>query len=154
MLNIADHDLDIASLIPHQNGMCLLDGVLSWDEDCIRCCSASHRNPSNPLRTAEGLLAVCGIEYAAQAVAVHGGLKAKHAAAGDAARVPSLGYLANAKDVRWHVARLDDIAGDLIVDAQQLISEGGRSIYSFALTADGQAVMEGRVAVVLEGFES
>ena len=145
-------DIDIAALIPHQNGMCLLDGVLDWDSENIRCLSSSHRLSSNPLRTTSGLLAVCGIEYAAQAVAVDGGLRA--AAAPDF-RAPSRGYLANAKDVRWHVDRLDNLTADLIVHAQQLISEGGRSIYSFHLeTTDGQPVMEGRVAVVLEGAQT
>lgn len=136
---------DIAKLIPHQNGMCLLDGVASWDAEHIRCTSGSHRNSANPLRTAQGLPAACGIEYAAQAVAVHGGLKAANATA------PTRGYLANAKDVRWHVERLDEVEADLVVDAEQLISEGGRSIYSFKISAAGQALLEGRVAVVLEG---
>ena len=138
---------DIARLIPHQNGMCLLDGVESWDAERIRCTAASHRRTDNPLRTAGGLPAVCGIEYAAQAVAVHGGLKA----AGTNFHAPARGYLANAKDVRWQVERLDDIDADLSIDAELLISEGGRSIYAFRIAAGGRALLDGRVAVVLEG---
>jgi predicted hotdog family 3-hydroxylacyl-ACP dehydratase len=138
---------DIARLIPHQNGMCLLDGVQSWDAERISCVARSHRLASNPLHagTGIGLPAVCGIEYAAQAVAVHGGLKTANAQA------PTRGYLANAKDVHWQVDRLDDIEDDLIIDAEQLISEGGRSIYAFRIAAAGRHLLDGRVAVVLEG---
>ena len=40
----------IAHLIPHAGSMCLLDEVLSWDEDTISCRSMQHRGPDNPLR--------------------------------------------------------------------------------------------------------
>ena len=136
---------DIARLIPHQNGMCLLDGVQSWDAERICCVARSHRLANNPLRTGTGLPVVCGIEYAAQAVAVHGGLKTKNAQA------PTRGYLANAKDVHWQVDRLDDIEDELTIEAEQLISEGGRSIYAFRIGAAGRHLLDGRVAVVLDG---
>ncbi|HTD02946.1 hydroxymyristoyl-ACP dehydratase [Undibacterium sp.] len=140
--------IDIPSLIPHQRGMCLLEQVVSWDETWIRCLTSSHHNPAHPLRSKSGLLSVCGVEYAAQAIAVHGGLIA---AQQPDFRASSIGYLANAKDVSWSVDRLDDIDGDLQVDAEQLISEGGRSIYAFNLSAGGRDLMQGRIAVVLEG---
>jgi predicted hotdog family 3-hydroxylacyl-ACP dehydratase len=141
--------IDIAALIPHHGAMCLLEYVLSWDASRIRCSASSHRHPAHPLRDADGLPIACGIEYAAQAVAVHGGLLAAQSDSG--ARAPASGYLANAKDVIWTVDRLDDIADELLVDAEQLISEGGRSIYTFVLSAGGRRLMQGRVAVVLGG---
>jgi predicted hotdog family 3-hydroxylacyl-ACP dehydratase len=142
---------DILRLIPHQNGMCLLDGVRSWDAEHICCIARSHRLPGNPLRTGAGLPAACGIEYAAQAVAVHGGLKTSNEPGFHA---PARGYLANAKDVHWQVERLDDIEADLVIEAEQLISEGGRSIYAFRIGAAGRPLLDGRVAVVLEGSAS
>ncbi|HXA46154.1 MAG TPA: 3-hydroxylacyl-ACP dehydratase [Burkholderiaceae bacterium] len=150
MLTHNDHSerIEIASLIPHKDAMCLLDEIVFWNDLYIRCTTASHRNPANPLRGPSGLLSVCGIEYAAQAIAVHGGLLQRQSAGFQA---PSSGYLANAKDVRWTVDRLDDIASDLLVEAEQMISEGGRSIYAFNLSSDGRLLMQGRVAVVLEG---
>ncbi|MBV8665952.1 MAG: 3-hydroxylacyl-ACP dehydratase [Burkholderiaceae bacterium] len=139
--------INIASLIPHQGAMCLLERVLEWDATRIRCSAISHRDPQHPLRTAAGLPAACGIEYAAQAVAVHGGLLAPQAGAPESA--PIAGYLANARDVSWNVDRLDDLSGELAVEAEQLISEGGRSIYAFSLSHAGEIVMQGRVAVSL-----
>ena len=65
---------DIAALIPHAGAMCLLDAVLSWDRTSIACTASSHRAIDNPLAAEGRLDAVCGVEYAAQAMAVHGGL--------------------------------------------------------------------------------
>jgi predicted hotdog family 3-hydroxylacyl-ACP dehydratase len=56
--------------------MCLLDGVLEWDAQHIVCRASSHRDPANPLRVADTRPAACGIEYGAQAMAVHGALLA------------------------------------------------------------------------------
>lgn len=62
----------IAALIPHDGAMCLLDGVLAWDRTSITCAASSHRAPGNPLAAGCRLDVVCGVEYAAQAMAVHG----------------------------------------------------------------------------------
>ena len=40
----------IATHIPHQGSMCLLDGVTAWDAQRIVCSASSHRTASNPLR--------------------------------------------------------------------------------------------------------
>lgn len=138
--------IDIATLIPHQGSMCLLAGVVSWDNERIRCYAVSHRDPHNPLRLTDptGLPALSAIEYGAQAVAVHGGLLAQGGK-------PRAGYLANAKNVRWFIERLDQVEDDLTVDAEKLISEGGRSIYEFSVSAQGRLLACGQVAVVLDG---
>ena len=61
----------IAAHIPHQGRMCLLDRVLSWDEQQVCCVAQGHQAADHPLR-AEGRLGIAvGIEYAAQAMAVH-----------------------------------------------------------------------------------
>src|SRR5689334_12805542 len=84
---------DIAAMIPHAGAMCLLDGVAHWDPGTIRCFSATHRNAANPLRARGELPAVCGIEYAAQAMAIHGGLSRASGAR------PVAGYLVSVRDV-------------------------------------------------------
>ena len=67
---------DIARRIPHQGRMCLLDAVTEWDGAHIVCQASSHRASDNPLRAEGRLGAACGVEYAAQAMAVHGALLA------------------------------------------------------------------------------
>jgi len=129
--------------IPHKGRMCLLDGVLSWDATRIRCRSGTHRDPDNPLRAHGRLGAACGIEYAAQAMAVHGALS------GSGGTTPAGGYLASLRDVACQVARLDSLDGDLEIEAEQLLGEAGRVIYRFAIRCDGRKVLSGRAAVVL-----
>ncbi|MGI4777459.1 MAG: hydroxymyristoyl-ACP dehydratase [Janthinobacterium lividum] len=135
---------DIARRIPHGGSMCLLDRLESWDEIAIHCTTSSHALADNPLRTAGGLLAPNLIEYAAQAMALHGGLLAPAGAA------PSAGFLASARNVRMSVARFDDVPGDLQVHAQRLSGDANQVLYTFAVRdVDGTALAEGRAVVVL-----
>lgn len=66
----------IERLLPHRGAMCLLDEVIEWAPRSIRCAASSHRDPANPLRGPLGLSSMAGIEYGAQAMALHGALSA------------------------------------------------------------------------------
>ncbi|HUN93258.1 MAG TPA: hydroxymyristoyl-ACP dehydratase [Burkholderiaceae bacterium] len=137
----------LEELIPHRFRMCLLDRVVDWDDAGIRCEAVSHREPDNPLRTASGLLSVAGIEYAAQAMALHGGLLADRD--GTSA---SPGYLASARAVELHRMRLDDLDGPLVVTAQREAGDERQILYSFRLAHGDAVVVEGRAAVVLDAL--
>lgn len=141
---------EIAALIPHEGAMCLLDAVISTDDDSIVCRAVGHRDAAHPLRDGGILPAVCGIEYAAQAMAIHGALVDK--AAGSA--LGRRGMLAAVRSVVLNVERLDDIADDLIVSARKLLAENGRLLYEFALHAGGRELARGRAAVVLSAGET
>ena len=134
----------IAGLIPHGGSMCLLDRLDAWDSALIRCSATSHRDPNNPLRTASGLLAPCAIEYAAQAMALHGALIGHEA--GSAA---SPGFLASARGVQLHRLRLDDLPGALRIEAMRQAGDAQQILYSFRITHAGEPVAEGRATVVL-----
>jgi predicted hotdog family 3-hydroxylacyl-ACP dehydratase len=135
---------EIRARMPHAGSMCLLDGVLSWDDTRIGCTASSHRASDNPLRRDGRLHAICGVEYAAQAMALHGEL-----ARGAHAR-PRVGYLASLRDVECRVAYLDTVEDDLLVEAERLLYEGSRVIYRFALHSGGHELISGRAAVVLQ----
>lgn len=135
---------EIAQLIPHAGAMCLLDGVVEWDENRIRCVSDSHIDTANPLRAGGRLPAVCGIEYAAQAMAVHGGL------AGKTRGKPRAGLLASVRDVVCRRDRLDDLPGSLFVEAVRVMGDEGRVIYEFRLWVGETEILSGRAAVVLD----
>ncbi|TAM53349.1 MAG: 3-hydroxylacyl-ACP dehydratase [Burkholderiaceae bacterium] len=140
---------DIARRIPHQGLMCLLDAVTAWDDSHIVCRAGSHRVPDNPLRAQGRLGAACGVEFAAQAMAVHGALLAeREAQAGSAA--PRVGYLASVRSVNLHVQRLDTIAADLTVTAERLLGDANHILYHFRLEAGPHLLLEGRVAIVLD----
>ena len=134
----------IARRIPHSGSMCLLDRLAAWDAESIHCTTATHGHPDNPLRTASGLLSPNLIEYAAQAMALHGGLLAAPGSE------PSAGFLASARNVRLSVARIDDIAGELQVHARRLTGDQSQVLYQFAVNdAAGRPLAEGRAVVVL-----
>jgi predicted hotdog family 3-hydroxylacyl-ACP dehydratase len=124
--------------------MCLLDAVVAWDDARIHALATSHRRADNPLRTAGGLLSPNAIEYAAQAMALHGGLIAP------AGSEPSAGFLASARNVRLAVPRLDEIEGVLHVHAQRVSGDASQILYEFAVKDEaGRALAEGRAVVVL-----
>jgi predicted hotdog family 3-hydroxylacyl-ACP dehydratase len=135
----------IAAHIPHEGVMCLLDGVLDWDASGIRCLSRAHRSPQNPLRAHGRLAAVCGIEFAAQAMAVHGALTSSDPAPLQA------GYLVSVRGVALHTARLDDVDADLLVFAARLGGDASGALYEFSLAAgshaDARPLVRGRAAI-------
>lgn len=134
----------IAAMIPHAGTMCLLDTVLEWDTTKIRCVSHNHHHADNPMLIDGQLPAMCGVEYAAQAMAVHGGLS------GIVGGKPRAGYLAGLRDVVCHAARLDDIAGDLIVEAEHVMGDDSLAIYQFVLRVGETLVLQGRATVVMD----
>jgi len=125
--------------------MCLLDEVIDWNNAHIRCRTASHRAPDNPLRSQNRLGTACGIEYAAQAMALHDAL-AGSAAAGR----PAAGFLASVRGVRQFVLRLDDIDSDLICEAVLVAGDGLTALYEFALRDGERSLLTGRATVVLD----
>jgi predicted hotdog family 3-hydroxylacyl-ACP dehydratase len=134
----------IASRIPHDGRMCLLHEVAAWDANSIDCRARSHRDPANPLRSRSQLSAVHGIEYAAQAMALHGALLG-----GDDAAAPRPGYIGAVRALELHAARLDDVAEDLAVRAERLIGDASHVLYSFSIRAGPRLLLEGRISVAL-----
>jgi predicted hotdog family 3-hydroxylacyl-ACP dehydratase len=134
----------IARLIPHQDAMCLLARLERWDHQHIVCSATSHRDAANPLRTTSGLLAPCLIEYAAQAMALHGALLA--AAAGETA---GAGFLASARDVQFGLLRVDTLPGALQIEATRSAGDVRQLLYAFRVHHQGTLIARGRAAVVL-----
>jgi predicted hotdog family 3-hydroxylacyl-ACP dehydratase len=59
------------------------------------------------------------------------------------------GVLAAVRDVTLNVDRLDDISGELTIDAQRLWGDETRLLYEFIIHAARGEVLRGRAAVVL-----
>jgi predicted hotdog family 3-hydroxylacyl-ACP dehydratase len=134
----------IALLIPHHGNMCLLASVNTFDAHHIRCSAASHRFPSNPLRENEMLHAVCGIEYAAQAMAVHGALSSQKNTS-----LPRGGRLASVRSVDIFVIRLDTIEDNLDVYATLLMNDENTMMYEFTVSTPSQILLQGKATVIL-----
>jgi len=135
---------EIRTLIPHAGLMCLLDRVLSWDDESIVCVSQTHRDPANPLRRDGKLSALHALEYGAQAAAVHGGLRARSAGA-----IAPAAYLAALRDVHLHVIRLDDVVLPIEIRARRLFGDAGNTIYECHISAGHIPLADARITIML-----
>jgi predicted hotdog family 3-hydroxylacyl-ACP dehydratase len=153
------HDA-ICARLPHAGRMCLLERLESWDEDSVTCIATSHRDADNPLRRGGHLPAVAGVEYAAQAMALHGNLLSTTdtptamdgGSAGNAGAVfrpPAIGYLASVRDLKLDLEDLGTVAEDLRVTARRLSGDTSGFIYEFEIRAGTRALLSGRLTVKL-----
>lgn len=129
--------------LPHAGKMCLLESVIEWRPERISCLANSHRHTDNPLRNQHGLAAVCGVEYAAQAMALHGALCAKRAHAAE-------GFLASLRKLRLEVDWLHRIDAELLVQAQRLNADPRGAIYRFRIEANNRELLSGQAMVIIQ----
>lgn len=131
--------------------MCLLDEVASWNAERIQCIASSHRKADNPLRSHSRLGIAMGIEYAAQAMAVHGAVLAASSAEADGQQRPKAGFLASVRGAVFYVDRLDDLGEDLSIEAVCMHSEGNTIMYQFSVRTrlSLQLLLDGRATVIV-----
>lgn len=134
----------IASRIPHQGCMCLLDAVLRYDDASIACTTLSHLLADNPLRHNGVLGAALGVEYAAQAMALHCALLA-----GDAPRARS-GYLTSVRALELHANTLDETPQPLCIKASRLALNDNTAMYQFSIHAGERLLVQGRLSAVID----
>ena len=135
----------LLKLIPHQLGMCLLDGVQAWNNSSLHAFSDSHRRADHPLRRGDRLSALHLCEYGAQAMAVHGGLLA----ARDGGRARP-GMLVSLRGVELHCVRIDTLPDRL--DVHAVLQQAGEASqqYAFRVEHAGELLASGRAAVILQ----
>ena len=136
----------IETLLPHSGRMRLIDRVLSYDEQTIVCESDSHRAAHHPLAEDGVLSIICGLEYGAQAMAIHGALLATGGTPTARARH---GFLVAASDLQWTVDRLDRCTAPIVITAVSEFRSGNQVAYRFDINASGTAVLQGRASVIL-----
>lgn len=148
----------IAARIPHQGAMCLLDGVVSADAQRLLCRTRSHLSKPHVLALhGDRLGAACAVEYASQAMALHGTLA--DSALFDAAAPSTGGRLVSVRQVQLSRPWLDDApsaggAPELGVLAEQLAGDVRQASYQFAVgPLNGDELAEvwvsGRASVLL-----
>jgi predicted hotdog family 3-hydroxylacyl-ACP dehydratase len=138
---------EIAALIPHAGSMCLLERVIEWDDNGIVLETATHRAADNPLRSNGRLRAIHLCEYGAQAMAVHGALRAQ---AHDGRVSP--GLLVSLRAIELHCDFVDQFPHDLRVEATCVHADPASLQYDFRVLHDGQLLASGRAMVVLKAM--
>ena len=135
---------ELEALVPHAGAMCLWDEVVAWDAGRIALRAGGHRDPAHPLRSGGRLRALHLCEYGAQAMAVHGGLRAR-----DLGGVARPGLLVALRGVVLHVERIDHLPGLLEGEAEVLVETEASQQYAFRIHHAGRLLAEGRAAVML-----
>jgi len=135
--------LPLDALLPHAGRMRLIDRVVSYDEHKIVCESDSHRLADHPLVEGARLSIVCGLEYGAQAMALHGALMAAEGGH------PRRGYLVAASNLRWSTERLDTYEAPLIIEANSEFRSENQVAYRFEIRVDAKVVLTGEARVQL-----
>ncbi len=121
----------IDEVVPHRDGMSLLDSVLHWDEESIQ---AELVVPHEGLFVEEaGVPAWVGIEYMAQAIAAWAGCRARRAG-----REPNIGFLLGSR--RYTSTRSHFPSGTrLLVNAHcELLGDNGLGMFACSLQADDE----------------
>jgi len=135
---------DIAGLLPHAGDALMIERVLRWDDAQIEVATTRHRAADNPLRHDNRLASVHLAEFAAQAMAIHGGLMNR--ADGIAPR-PAL--LVSVRDFACTRDFIDDLPGELQVTVRMLMAGAAGFQYSFEVQHAGATIASGRVAAMV-----
>jgi predicted hotdog family 3-hydroxylacyl-ACP dehydratase len=149
----------IAARIPHAGAMCLLDRVISWDEQHIECAAfggAMINGSPHPLAQDGKVPATAAIEYAAQAMALHGRLVQEQLQADKADKAnkavqetPRRGFLAALRSVRLHCRWLEAGEPALTVRAERFAGDAVQVLYDFEVRTTAP-IAQGRAVVVLD----
>ncbi len=134
----------LATLIPHAGSMLMIDGVTAFDEVHLCCVSACHRTPDNPLRRDGRLSAHHGIEFAAQAAAIHGGLLDRDGKA-------PLRALAAVRQARFFTPWLDDLDADLLIKATLIMLDEKAAVYHGRLAHEETEIATMRLTLMTIG---
>jgi predicted hotdog family 3-hydroxylacyl-ACP dehydratase len=143
---------EIALRVPHKGAMCLLERVDSWSEENINA-SANIQIAGNPLAIDGMLDSTAAIEYAAQAMAVHGALLSEVAAAqGKPQRKPLMGFLASVRSIACHQPWLvdqHDSNSVMSISATRTAGTESPVSYDFSMRAGDVVYVTGKATVVL-----
>lgn len=139
----------IASLLPHAGAMVMLESIDHFDDTRIVCSTTRHRAADNPMRGGSGsrLRALCGIEFAAQAMALHGALRRSPPSALRHGRVAAV------RDVVAHCRYLDAVEGPLVVECRLEAAAGNAYAYVFTLNGRGRVLLRGAATVMMSEGE-
>ncbi|MFT3929822.1 MAG: hypothetical protein QM709_05905 [Spongiibacteraceae bacterium] len=122
--------------------MCLLESVTAYDETSIVCTARDHRDNTHPLRHDGKLPITAGIEYAAQAMALHAILTRQNSAVSN-----TTAMLVQLSDVHWNCDTLDQHIAPLVIRAEQTNALGNSASYHFQVLEKAVVLIEGQMLV-------
>lgn len=134
--------VEIAHLLPHGGDMVLIDRLVAFDDLNVHCRAVIDDTATHPLAAAGRLPAIVLVEYAAQAMAVHGGLFASAGENPRAGMLVALGRLDLACEYLETRCELD-------IHAKRLCGDDYGQIYSFLVSTHDRVLAEGQVTIMI-----
>lgn len=92
---------------------------------------------------------ISGLEYAAQAMAVHVGLTTDISEEN-----ASLGYLGAVRDLQIGSCTFQQFAEDLTIEARLLLEQRMSFMYSFSMKTNQIMLLQGRASIFIKGPET
>ena len=145
---------EIERRLPHAGTMSLLHEIIQADETSLTAQAVSHRDADNPLRINGRIAMVNGIEYAAQAMAVHGSLVLEKKQEENKAELKSSqGYIATVRNIELNAPYFPEAdsssSAALLIKVKQLMSDQNGFTYQFDIHCRQQLLISGRITVFL-----
>jgi predicted hotdog family 3-hydroxylacyl-ACP dehydratase len=137
---------DIAQRLPHAGNMCLLDSVIQYNKLSLTALATSHLAKDNPLRLDNKIAAINGVEYAAQAMAIHASLMTPPL---PETNNKPMGYLATVRNIAIISAYLPESTSPINITVTQLMSDVHGFTYEFQLSCDQALVISGKITIFL-----
>ncbi len=139
----------IKTLIPHGEQMSLIDAVEFWDDARIQCTTKSHQSPLNPLLDNGQLKSVLLIEYAAQAMAIHGALLHRSLASEQkTAKQQKLQVIGSVKNLNIHVDTFQSYTQIINIEATRLMTNETGAIYTFTASAGTTPIIDAKLILI------
>ncbi len=157
MTKIILNHYEIEQRLPHSGNMSLLNEIIQFDKQSLTALAISHLDASNPLWQHGRINTVNGIEYAAQAMAVHGSLlinrelseKLSENLSEQSSKTPLTGYIATVRNIIIKVPQLPAEKTPLRIEVVQLMSNEDGFTYQFHISCEQQSLISGRITVFL-----
>lgn len=140
---------EIEQRLPHAGKMSLLHEVVNSDQKSLLATAISHLDADNPLRLKGKIAMINGIEYAAQAMAIHGSLLSEWSKPAELPTSPQTGYIATVRNIDIKVPFVPETDSPLNVEVEQLMSDGNGFTYQFHISCEQQSLISGKITVFL-----
>lgn len=130
----------IEERLPHAGSMCLLDEITAVNKQTLTACAISHQDKLNPLMLDGKIATINGVEYAAQAMAVHGSFLSEKTQSG---------YIATVRNIELFTPYLPQNNLPLIINVEQLMSDKNGFTYQFQIQCKQQNIISGKITIFL-----
>jgi len=146
LLNSDLNSQEIEQRLPHAGKMSLLDKVTHADRLTLSASAVSHLSSNNPLRLNHKLSSINGIEYAAQAMAIHGFLlsELKQTEASTQTR-----YIATIRNIDIFTPFFPETESVIKIEVEQLMSDTNGFTYQFHISDGKKALISGKITIFL-----